>query len=187
MASGTFQTFKVVSEDSIQIVFEIAFNSHTRRLIEILNGDNAFGFLYLPGCESVRITIDVGQMDKSRIKYAPNSEFAVELSKFHFVQESIDILTEIRVSRSGKPACRNAGRINTEFSFQTLYDWIRNARVRYTKSSSIMNKRKERREVEEIQHLNHELSTLKEEKRNLIQEMNFYETELAKSGCFYFP
>ena len=174
-STTNLQTFKVLGEDSTKIIFQIKENWQTQRLIEVIRSDHAFKVLPSPNEDSVQIVVNIDQMDKSRIKYAPNSEFEIELSKFLFVPDAISCLKEIRTKRSGTPASHNAGRINTEFTFKTLYGWIRDGRVRFIKSSSIKNKRKESKNLfSEVEILKNERNYLKEVKAQLRREITFY-------------
>ena len=181
-----YQTFHVLAEDPITISFEIQKNEESNKAIEIFIADPAIDVLTLSDELSVKIIINFGKMDKSRIKYAPKSDFEIELNKFHFSEEAVSCLKEIRTNRSGKPAKNNAGRINTDFNFKTLYDWIRNGRVRFTKSSSIKNKRLKTKQFdEEIYRLTLIRDNLIFDKGELNREIHFFKLNIPYLPYLY--
>ena len=103
------------------------------------------------------------------------------MQKFDFSDEAIAILKTIRQNRKGKLAGMNIGRIKTDFNFTTLYDWIIDARIRFTKSKSIKTIREtSRRLTEEIEDLKHMKEMFIIGKQDLCKEITSYQCALTE-------
>ena len=136
MAMKYTQSFNVLLESPTEISFEIYEISQSKKAIELFQMNPAFNILPLYD-DLVQVLVDIPQMGNSRVKYSPNSEFAFQTQNFYLSEEGVITLKKIRENRKGKSAGKHIGRIRTDFNFKTLYDWIINARVRYTKCKSI--------------------------------------------------
>ena len=168
--------FNCLFETPNSLAFRIEQNEKTVNLLQILRADPAFYFCPSSHKNRFDIRVEIYKLKQDRAYYS-NTPIADELSKCLFSDVAKSELIKIRKERNGNPSGQIIDgkinrKINTEFKFLTLHDWIMDGRLRCKRSISIKTKRNEARE------LIMQKQELINEKQKLIRERDYYHSML---------
>ena len=172
--------FNCLFETPNSLAFRIEQNEKTANLLQLLRADPAFSF-YPSSCKNMfDIRVEIYELKQDRACYSSNTAIADELSKFLFSDVAKSELIKIRKERNGNPSGQKIDgrinrKINTEFKFLTLHDWIMDGRLRCKRSISIKTRRDEERELKmQRKKLINEKQKLINEKQKLTRERDYY-------------